>query len=50
MKAGGTVAICFTTYSGQQTGGLIERLTAAGFVEARLVETVKAFCVLAVKP
>ncbi|MEX3979925.1 methyltransferase domain-containing protein [Paraburkholderia sp. EG287A] len=50
MKAGGAVALGFTTYSGQQPGGLIERLTAAGFVEAKLVETEKAFCVLAVKP
>jgi ubiquinone/menaquinone biosynthesis C-methylase UbiE len=50
MKVEGTVALGFTIYSGQQPGGLIERLTAAGFVEARLVETDKAFCVLAVKP
>ncbi|WP_321895421.1 class I SAM-dependent methyltransferase [Paraburkholderia heleia] len=50
MKAGGTVALGFTTYSGQEPGGLIERLTAAGFVEAKLVEIAKAICVLAVKP
>jgi hypothetical protein len=49
-KAGGTVAPGFTTYSGQQPGGLIERLTAAGFVKAKLVETENASCVLAVKP
>jgi hypothetical protein len=50
MKAGGTVAFGFTIYSGQQPSGLIERLTAAGFVEARLAQTDKAFCVLAGKP
>ncbi|MEX3687046.1 class I SAM-dependent methyltransferase [Paraburkholderia sp. BR14263] len=45
-----TFAPGFTAYSGQKPGGLIGRLTAAGFVEAKLVETEKAFCVLAVKP
>jgi ubiquinone/menaquinone biosynthesis C-methylase UbiE len=50
MKVGGTVALGFTTYSGQQPSGLIERLTAAGFVEARLVEADNVFCVLAAKP
>jgi len=50
MKAGGTVALGFTIYSGQQPSGLIERITAAGFVDARLAQTDRAFCVLAVKP
>ncbi|EEA01221.1 Methyltransferase type 11 [Burkholderia sp. H160] len=43
MKVGGAVALGFTIHSGQQPSGLIERLTAAGFVEVRLVETDKAF-------
>ena len=50
LKVGGTIALGFTIYSGQQPGGLVERLTAAGFVEARLSKTDRAFCVLAVKP
>ncbi|NLP59746.1 class I SAM-dependent methyltransferase [Paraburkholderia sacchari] len=50
LKAGGTIALGFTIYSGQKPGGLVERLAAAGFSEERLVETDKAFCVLAVKP
>ncbi|WP_081772051.1 class I SAM-dependent methyltransferase [Paraburkholderia nodosa] len=49
MKTRGAVALGFTAYSGQQPGGLIERLTAAGFVGAKLVETDKASCMLAVK-
>lgn len=50
MKVGGTAALGFNSYSGQQSSGLSDELTAAGFVRARLVETDRAFCVLAVKP
>ncbi|WP_413187768.1 class I SAM-dependent methyltransferase [Paraburkholderia sacchari] len=50
LKAGGAIALGFTIYSGQKPGDLVERLAAAGFSKARLVETDKAFCVLAVKP
>lgn len=50
LKAGGRLALGFTPYSGQRREGLVERLTAAGFVNARLVETDEAFCVLAEKP
>jgi ubiquinone/menaquinone biosynthesis C-methylase UbiE len=50
MKSGGTLALGFTIHSGQKKSGLIERLAAAGFVEARFEEMNKAFCVLAVKP
>jgi ubiquinone/menaquinone biosynthesis C-methylase UbiE len=50
MKSSGRIALGFTVHSGQQPSGLIERLTGAGFVEAKLIEADKAFCVLAVKP
>src|ERR1700737_3713563 len=44
MKSSGRIALGFTVHSGQQRSGLIERLTVAGFVEAKLMETDKAFC------
>jgi ubiquinone/menaquinone biosynthesis C-methylase UbiE len=50
MKSSGRIALGFTVHSGQQRSGLIERLTGAGFVEAKLIEADKAFCALAVKP
>jgi ubiquinone/menaquinone biosynthesis C-methylase UbiE len=49
VKSGGKVALAFTPHSGQAKAGLIETLTAAGFVGARMVET-ENFCVLATKP
>lgn len=50
MTPGGRIALGFTPYSGQRNGGLLEILTAAGFVEARMVESNKGFCALATKP
>jgi ubiquinone/menaquinone biosynthesis C-methylase UbiE len=50
MRAGGRIALGFTPYSGQPKDGLSEILTAAGFVEARVVESDKGFCALAGKP
>jgi ubiquinone/menaquinone biosynthesis C-methylase UbiE len=50
MKSGGTLALSFTIHSDQSKSGSTEPLAAAGFVEARLEEVNKAFCVLAVKP
>lgn len=50
MKSGGIVALGFTRHSGQPKSGLIEMLTAAGFAEARVVETELGFCARAIKP
>jgi ubiquinone/menaquinone biosynthesis C-methylase UbiE len=50
IKTGGRIALGFTPYSGQQNSGLPELLTAAGFIEAHVVETDKDFCALAIKP
>ncbi len=50
MRAGGRIALGFTPYSGQRKGGLTERLTAAGFTEAHVVDTDTGFCALAIKP
>jgi hypothetical protein len=49
MKSGGMVALGFTPRSLQSKQGLIETITAAGFVRARMVKT-KNFCVSATKP
>jgi ubiquinone/menaquinone biosynthesis C-methylase UbiE len=49
MKPGGTVALGFTRHSGQPKEGLTEALTAAGFAQARVVETDDWFCALARK-
>jgi ubiquinone/menaquinone biosynthesis C-methylase UbiE len=49
VKSGGTVALGFTPRSMQPKQGLIETITAAGFVRARMLET-ENFCVLATKP
>jgi hypothetical protein len=40
----------FTPYSGQQKVGLTDRLTAAGWMDAHVVEADTGFCVLAMKP
>lgn len=50
MKAGGRIALGFTSRSGQPKGGLIEVLSAAGFRDARVVETDGDFCALATRP
>ncbi|WP_420968330.1 class I SAM-dependent methyltransferase [Bradyrhizobium sp. B120] len=50
MKQGGRIALGFTSYSGQPRGGVVEKIVAAGFTNARLVETDEWFCVLATKP
>ncbi len=50
MKPGGRIALGFTPYSGQSQSGLLEKLTAADFSEAHLVEAEEGFCALAIKP
>ena len=50
IRPGGKVALGFTPNSGQSNSGLAEMLTAAGFVEAQVVERDKDFCALAIKP
>jgi len=50
VKPGGRIALGFTPYSGQPKETLTEMLTAAGFTNARLVESGKGFCALAIKP
>jgi ubiquinone/menaquinone biosynthesis C-methylase UbiE len=50
MKPGGKIALGFTAYSGQPNRGFEATLIAAGFTKAQVVETGKAFCVLATKP
>ncbi|MGB6438362.1 MAG: class I SAM-dependent methyltransferase [Methyloceanibacter sp.] len=50
MKPRGKIALGFTPYSGQPTRGFEATLIAAGFTKAQVVETGKAFCVLAKKP
>lgn len=50
MRAGGTVALGFTPYSGQPNTGLAETFMAAGFVKAYVVERDKNFCALAINP
>jgi hypothetical protein len=50
LKRRGSIALGFTPYAGQTKEGLPERLTAAGFTEAHVVESALGFCVLASKP
>jgi len=50
LRAGGRIALGFTPYSGQSREGLVERLAAAGFEDARLVERDQNFCALAMRP
>lgn len=50
MRSGGTIALGFTPYSGQASEGLTEKLGAAGFTGARVVEKGENFCALAIKP
>jgi ubiquinone/menaquinone biosynthesis C-methylase UbiE len=49
LKAGGALALAFTSYSGQSSQGVPDIVTAAGFADCRLVETDNAFCVLATR-
>ena len=49
LKSGGTIALGFTPYSGQRNEGLIEKLSAAGFIGPRVVVKEKNFCALATK-
>ncbi len=50
MRSGAKIALGFTLYSGQRRSGLVERLTVAGFAEAKVIEADKAFCAVATKP
>lgn len=50
MRSGGRIALGFTPYSGQSSAGLTQILTTAGFTQARLVETERGFCALAIAP
>jgi ubiquinone/menaquinone biosynthesis C-methylase UbiE len=50
MKPGARIALGFTAYSRQSHSGLVERLTVAGFTDAKVAETEGAFCVVAVRP
>jgi ubiquinone/menaquinone biosynthesis C-methylase UbiE len=50
MKPGASVAIGFTSYSGQQNKGLAEMLRAAGFEKTTVAEKDNWFCALARKP
>ncbi|SEC58237.1 Methyltransferase domain-containing protein [Rhizobiales bacterium GAS188] len=50
LKPTARVALGFTPHSGQPNAGLTDILTAAGFMEAKVVERDKWFCALASKP
>jgi ubiquinone/menaquinone biosynthesis C-methylase UbiE len=50
LKSGGTIALGFTPYSGQANEGLSEKLFAADFTNARIVEKDNNVCALATKP
>jgi len=50
MKPSGRIAVGFTRYSGQPKSGLIEKVVAAGFAHAQVVESEEGFCALATKP
>ncbi|WP_128971103.1 class I SAM-dependent methyltransferase [Bradyrhizobium tropiciagri] len=49
VKPGGKVALGFTSHSGQPREGVVEKLEAAGFTAARLVDAEERFCALATK-
>ncbi|WP_321574627.1 class I SAM-dependent methyltransferase [Paraburkholderia franconis] len=50
MRPGATLALAFTVHSGQQQNGLLERVTGAGFADAKLTQKDgDAFCVIASK-
>jgi ubiquinone/menaquinone biosynthesis C-methylase UbiE len=50
MRSGGSIALGFTPYSGQSSAGLTQILMNAGFTQARLVETERGCCALAIAP
>jgi ubiquinone/menaquinone biosynthesis C-methylase UbiE len=50
MRSGGTIGLGFTPYSGQKNEGLTEKLIAAGFTKAHVLEKARNFCALATKP
>jgi ubiquinone/menaquinone biosynthesis C-methylase UbiE len=50
LKHGGNIALGFTVNSGQPKDGVLESLTAAGFVQARIVDMSKLFCAIATRP
>ncbi len=50
LKHGGIVALGFTANSGQPKQGVAERLAAAGFAHAQIVDRSKLFCAIASKP
>jgi len=50
LRSGGTVALGFTPYSGQPSEGLTEKIMAARFTQAHVVEKDKDICALALKP
>ena len=50
VRPGGRIALGFTPYSGQPGTGITDLVSAAGFAEARLVETERGFCALARRP
>jgi ubiquinone/menaquinone biosynthesis C-methylase UbiE len=47
LRHDGQIAMAFTAYSGQQREGVTELIAEAGFSDCRVVETERAFCVLA---
>jgi ubiquinone/menaquinone biosynthesis C-methylase UbiE len=50
LKPGGVVALGFTVNSGQSKEGVAERLAAAGFTQAQIVDRSKLFCAIATIP
>ena len=49
VKPGGRIALGFTSNSGQPREGAVEKLVAAGFTAAHLVDGDERFCALATK-
>ncbi|TWB88115.1 methyltransferase family protein [Bradyrhizobium macuxiense] len=49
MKPGGRIALGFTSHSGQPREGVVEKIVAAGFTAARLMDGDERFCALATK-
>jgi len=50
LKPAGTIALGFTVNSGQPKEGVAEALSAAGFVQTRIVDRPRLFCAIATKP
>lgn len=49
LKPRGRVVLGFTRYAGQPQAGLTDRLTAAGFTGAQVINIDRDFCALAIK-